>query len=209
MPGSKLIEYGELQGRLAITVDAAAIDFDDETSLTRQVLQSRVVGAAAVILEGKVPWGSHALDRQPMLLQADGRTEGKEVWAMRPIASERWASIPLWWVLDASALFQQASAAGIMAQIDGLPFLRYREAYTLGFSRDATMVQLRSLLADPRHHYVVALRPSDVLACFNGAPHARRAQRGPTPTARGRRRKLLRCRTQPPGWTRAFARREP
>lgn len=123
MPGSKLIEYGELQGRLAITVDAAAIDFDDETSLTRQVLQSRVVGAAAVILEGKVPWGSHALDRQLMLLQADGRTEGKEVWAMRPIASERWASIPLWWVLDASALFQQASAAGIMAQIDGLPFL--------------------------------------------------------------------------------------
>lgn len=122
MPG-KLIEYGELEGRVAMEVNVDGLNLDEEGELLRTLLPRRVPGAAAVILTGRVPWGAHLLDRQLLLLQSDVRTEGLEVWAMRAVTATQWSAAPLWWVLDVSAMLKQSFAQGIISEIDALPFV--------------------------------------------------------------------------------------
>jgi hypothetical protein len=123
VPGSKIIHFGELQGRIAIEVDLDGRDLSDETALVQAVLHARVPGAVAVELRN-APWGSGALDRALTVMAADARTEGLVVWAMRQVNATSWSSGPIWWVFDASALFMaEVSAAALVNAINSLPFL--------------------------------------------------------------------------------------
>ncbi len=123
MPGHKLIPYGELQGCVAVEVDVSTVDLDEEGELTTAVLQARVPNTAAVELVN-APWGTSQLDRALLMLAADGRTEGIQIWACRTVHESRWASHPVWWCLDASALFVGAGGStAIVNAINALPFL--------------------------------------------------------------------------------------
>lgn len=123
MPGFKLIPVGEMQGRVAVEVDVSQVDLDDDVDLTQHVLRALVPGAAAIELTN-APWGANQLDRALMMLQADGRTSELEVWAYRPVTETRWASVPVWWVFDASSLFASGiEAPALVDAINVLPFL--------------------------------------------------------------------------------------
>ena len=123
MLGIHRIPYGELQGRIAVSVNAREIDLDDDLALLRVVLEARVPGAAAVVLEG-APWGTSQLDRSLTMLAADGRTEGLDVWALRSVHAERWSAAPVWWVFDASALFEGVRGpSDVVTRTQSLPFL--------------------------------------------------------------------------------------
>lgn len=78
----------------------------------------------------------------------------------------------------------------VLQEVDGLPFLRFRRDYTE--SPDGLIDRVEQEIK--RAPYVAALREGDVLFHWNGAPHGRFPQRGPTPEDPDRRRMLLRCR---------------
>ena len=91
----------------------------------------------------------------------------------------------------------------VLRYVNGLPFLRYRRLYTMdaGGSLDA----LDRLVNDPENALFFPLARDEILVHWNGTPHGRRAQSGPTPGDPGRRRLLLRCRVQPAtGWAELF-----
>jgi hypothetical protein len=92
----------------------------------------------------------------------------------------------------------------ILRTVDGRPFLRYRREYTVTDEEGRPALDaLDALLAE--HAWKVHLAPDEVLVQWNGAPHGRLAQRGPTPSDPARRRRLLRCRVEPAeGWADRF-----
>lgn len=123
MLGPSLIPFGDLEGRVSVSVDVRDVDLDDDTALVGAVLHALVPGAAAVQLT-HAPWGSSQLDRSLMILAADARTAEVEVWAHRSVHETRWSAVPVWWCLDASTLFKAPTdAAGLVQAINSLPFL--------------------------------------------------------------------------------------
>lgn len=93
----------------------------------------------------------------------------------------------------------------LLRWVDGVPFLRYRKEYMLGFEHDPSLKILEELVSNPANHFVVALKPGETLIHWNGAPHSRLAQQGDTPEPIAERRKLIRCRTVPTsGWGEQF-----
>jgi hypothetical protein len=94
----------------------------------------------------------------------------------------------------------------LLRHVRGLPFLRYRRDYTLAEADGAgSLGEIDRLVADPSITLVFPLARDEILVHWNGAPHGRRRQLGPTPTAPGHRRLLLRCRVQPAaGWAESF-----
>ena len=123
MLGAKLIPFGDMQGRTVVEVDVSDVDLDDDLALVQTVLGALVPGAAAVELRG-APWGASQLDRSLMILAADARTAEIEIWAHRSVQERRWSAVPVWWCLDASALFSApVGAADLVNAINVLPFL--------------------------------------------------------------------------------------
>ena len=93
----------------------------------------------------------------------------------------------------------------LLTYIDGFPFLRYRREFTVDFDSDLSLTNLQKLVCDPANHYKVLLQSDEILIHWNGAPHSRLPQRGSTPEEVSKRRKLIRCRTQPlHGWEKNF-----
>jgi hypothetical protein len=96
----------------------------------------------------------------------------------------------------------------ILRWVEGLPFFRYRTEYTLADDEQAreALETLDRLVRDPLNTFAFPLKPDEILAVWNGAPHGRHPQLGPTPSEPDRRRLLLRCRVQPKdGWAPLFA----
>ena len=92
----------------------------------------------------------------------------------------------------------------VLRQVNGLPFLRYRRRYTM--DTEGALDALDRLINDPENAFVFPLAHDEILVHWNGTPHGRRPQVGPTPTAPGQRRLLLRCRVQPAcGWAELFS----
>jgi hypothetical protein len=60
--------------------------------------------------------------------------------------------------------------------------------------RTPALAALDRLIRDPANCYAASLAPGEVIFVWNGAPHGRSPQRGPTPKRAEERRKLLRCR---------------
>ena len=95
----------------------------------------------------------------------------------------------------------------LLQEINGLPFFRYRKEYTEKFADDPSLVALEQFMTDSHNHYRVRLASDEILVHWNGAPHSRLPQIGPTPEDVSGRRKLIRCRTRPydPAWNNYFA----
>lgn len=90
----------------------------------RFACEHRRPGIGFIELEGEVPWGALELERALLLLSSDARTSELEVWASRPIASERWAAAPIWWVHDASAILASPRpVAHVIEAINALPYI--------------------------------------------------------------------------------------
>jgi hypothetical protein len=81
--------------------------------------------------------------------------------------------------------------------IGGVPFLRYRKECMVGFDQDPSLRLLEELVQNPANHFIVPLKAGETLVHWNGLPHSRLAQNGPTPSEVTQRRKLIRCRTIP------------
>ena len=97
----------------------------------------------------------------------------------------------------------------LLRHVSGRPLLRYRREYMVadvhGDGAEA-LEALDRLLTDPANTFRFALERDEVLVLWNGAPHGRTAQAGPTPADQGERRLLLRCRVQPrTGWSNVFS----
>jgi hypothetical protein len=94
----------------------------------------------------------------------------------------------------------------ILRTVSGQPFLRYRKVYTLADGEEAEALEaLDQLVRDPRHVLPFSLSADEILVVWNGTPHGRSPQIGPTPADPDHRRLLLRCRVQPrSGWATAF-----
>lgn len=123
MLGIHRLPYGDLQGRTAVGIDVGELDLEDDLSLLRAVIDARVPGAAAVRLK-RAPWGDSKLDRALTMLAADGRTEGLEVLALRGVSETRWSPAPVWWVFDATALFEGVTGSHeVVQRAAALPFL--------------------------------------------------------------------------------------
>jgi hypothetical protein len=94
----------------------------------------------------------------------------------------------------------------ILRRVSGLPFLRYRYEYTEAEGPERRALEaLRAAVADPANTLAYPLRRDEVLVVWNGAPHGRLPQIGPTPADPRSRRLLLRCRVSPrSGWADRF-----
>ncbi len=123
MPSYHTITRGALEGRVAAKVPCGGIDWDEPQNLVEAILRVRAPGLTAVELED-APWGEPALDRGLLLCAADARCQGVEVIAQRSVSETRWASAPVWWVLDASPLLRvPTESPQLIHAINDLPFL--------------------------------------------------------------------------------------
>jgi hypothetical protein len=102
-------------------------------------------------------------------------------------------------------LGEQELPMKLLSYINELPFLRYRKEYMVDFDKDPSLQALEELILNPANHYIVPLQAGETLLHWNGAPHSRMPQHGPTPLEISDRRKLIRCRTIPEsGWEQQF-----
>lgn len=94
----------------------------------------------------------------------------------------------------------------VLRTINGRPFFRFRrENMITDKEGQAPLDALDTLLADPENTWQIQLERDEILVLWNGAPHGRRPQIGPTPDDPACRRMLLRCRIQPAaGWSDHF-----
>lgn len=94
----------------------------------------------------------------------------------------------------------------VLRTIDDRPFFRFRRENMIA-DKDGQepLDALEKLLADPDNSWSIPLEHDEILILWNGAPHGRLPQSGPTPDDPACRRLLLRCRIQPTtGWSDHF-----
>ena len=126
MPGPdiRLVGYGDQQGIPCLCIDAQQLDVTDEGCLVRHVSVQRPAGVRVVQLVGNVPWGSVELERAIVMFNADARTEGLDLWAMRSVSEDKWSAMSIWWCHDVSKLMDQPRTANqVIKLIQDLPYI--------------------------------------------------------------------------------------
>lgn len=115
-----LVPVGQLHGAACLDVVMPVPVVPDE--FLAHMAHNMRPGMQAVWLRD-VPWGAQDLDRALMLMMSDERWHGLHVMALRSVAAEKWTSVQISWIGDASSLTAEpTSAEKIREDAHVLPF---------------------------------------------------------------------------------------
>lgn len=139
MDGYRWVRYGTMEGRPALVVDGRAVDWTDEDALALAVMERRVPGIGAIVLEN-VLWSDPHIGRAVFRCRSHPSIAHIPVVGEKGLRSQGWSSGDVWWIVDASELLRHATeSAHVIHELQGLPYIPRPTDLVLKFPHHANL----------------------------------------------------------------------